>query len=376
MLIIEHGKAFLRCHYGAGEPRAGGLLYLPKWWEFRRGSLIVPKRYASREVKLVGEIDVEHGSERDDERGFDRAIERASGMRDGGWIYRKWGRTAGRSDRPAVTNLRPILISILSVRHMDTHVRVQWCESTPLWHTHIDTRAPRSSLLDAHAWSPSLPLSLVCPRLSPLLSPLICAYVGTLLPRDIRHRKSRCVARWAGHPKSFTPIWTGGTIYSRHDNWPIKTGRERSSYLPSDNYTVSSRRFDHVSTRPGVGGGDEWRWERVREGRRENRLGVGVGSLHGCRRKGSSGGPKGGGWNRLFRSRGFGFYGVVLLVFPPSSALSPPPPSPRLVAIPGAATRLSTRSLAYYPPSRKSMRTARPFLNLVTHDWNTPWCHV
>jgi len=146
---------------------------------------------------------------------------------------------------------------------------------------------------------------------------------------------------------------------------------------------VSSRRFDHVSTRPGVGGGDEWRWvRRVRGGGRENRSGGGswiAARMHG--RKGSSGGPKGGGWNRLFRSRGFGFYGVVLLVFPPSSALSllsPPCPSPpaRFVAIPGAATRLSSRSLAYYPPSRKSMRTERPFLNLVTHDWNTPWCHV
>lgn len=34
------------------------------------GSLIVSKRYASREVKLVGEIDVEHGGGRDDERGI------------------------------------------------------------------------------------------------------------------------------------------------------------------------------------------------------------------------------------------------------------------------------------------------------------------
>lgn len=38
--------------------------------------------------------------------------------------------------------------------------------------------------------------------------------------------------------------------------------------------------------------------------------------------------------------------------------------------------RLSSRSLAYHPPPRKSMRTARPFLNPATHDWSTPWCHV
>lgn len=48
----------------------------------------------------------------------------------------------------------------------------------------------------------------------------------------------------------------GTHFYPRHDNWPIKTGRERSSYLASDNYTVSSRWFDHhVSTRPREGAG-------------------------------------------------------------------------------------------------------------------------
>jgi len=38
--------------------------------------------------------------------------------------------------------------------------------------------------------------------------------------------------------------------------------------------------------------------------------------------------------------------------------------------------RFSSRSLVYHPPPRKSMRTARPFLNPATHDWSTPWCHV
>lgn len=328
MLIIEHGKAFLRCHYGAGEPRAGGLLYLPKWWGFRRGSLIVPKRYASREVKLVGEIDVEHRGERDDERGFDRAIERASGMRDGrkgrGMDLSKVGargREIGQTSRDQFAPDSDLDSTRPTHGYTRTSTVVREYAVVAYTHRHaspsiFSSRCPCMAFLSP---SPSLSFAHVCFLFPP---PLIRAYVGTLLPRDIRHRKSRCVARWAGHPKSFTPIWTGGTIYSRHDNWPIKTGRERSSYLPSDNYTVSSRRFDHVSTRPGVGGGDEWRWERVREGRRENRSGVGVGSLHGCERKGSSGGPKGGGWNRLFRSRGFGFYGVVLLVFPPSSALS------------------------------------------------------
>lgn len=276
MLIIEHGKAFVRRHYGAGELGAGGLLHLPKWWGFRRGSLIVPKRYASREVKLVGEIDVEHGGEGDDERGFDRAIERASGMGggrkgDGGWIYRKWGlREIGQTSRDQfapdsdLDSTRPTH----GYTRTGTVVREYHCG------VHTSTRESLDLLfsMPMHGLPLSLPPSLVCPRLSPLPSPLppwSRVNVGTLVPRDIRHRKSRCVARWAGHPKSFTPIWTGGTIYSRHDNWPIKTGRERSSYLPSDNYTVSSRRFDHVSTRPGVGGGDEWRWEREGERRRK-----------------------------------------------------------------------------------------------------------
>lgn len=102
---------------------------------------------------------------------------------------------------------------------------------------------------------------------------------------------------------------------------------------------------------------------------------------------------KGGGWNRLFRSRGFGFYdyggppGLSLSSVFLSSSLSSryPPPCPSLSLAPFAYTSRATqprarevllslaRSLAHHPSPRKSMRTARPFLNPVTHDWNTPW---
>lgn len=72
-------------------------------------------------------------------------------------------------------------------------------DSTTRPHTHSCTRtwasAPRFSFLDAHA--PPLTPAHMCPR---FLSPFPLALgdplsIGTLVPRDIRHRKSRCVAR-------------------------------------------------------------------------------------------------------------------------------------------------------------------------------------
>lgn len=79
--------------------------------------------------------------------------------------------------------------------------------------------------------------------------------------------------------------------------------------------------------------------ERGREiGQERNRgwgTGMGFKSQDERGRKGSSGGPKGGGRNRLFRSRGFGFYnyggppGLSLSLFLSLTSLSPMPPRSR-----------------------------------------------
>lgn len=150
-------------------------------------------------------------------------------------------------------------------------------------------------------------------------------------------------------------------LHSRHDNWPIKTGQERSSYLASDNYTVSSRWLDHVSTRPG---GTR---ERVRgylpPGRREvprRRRGE-----EGCLRR-NHGGMESTipiTWLRILR---FPFsppapLSISLPLSSPSALLLTPRDHPRMVF-------LSTSC----PLPRKSMRAARPLLNPVTHDWNIP----
>lgn len=98
-------------------------------------------------------------------RGVDRAIEQPNGMGEG---RRVAGRSARRSDRPAVTNLRPfvlpILIPILPVRRTRIHTYGYRARAV---RTHIDGRPPRSSLLDAHA--PPAPFRLLFPiSLSPI----------------------------------------------------------------------------------------------------------------------------------------------------------------------------------------------------------------
>lgn len=100
--------------------------------------------------------------------------------------------------------------------------------------------------------------------------------------------------------------------------------------------------------------------ERVREQERNRgwRTGVELKSQDGRGRKGSYGGPKGGGRNRLFRSRGFGFYnygGPPGLSFSLSLSLWPSSPrchfAPASVSQPRAATSATLLSFSRLPSS-------------------------
>lgn len=152
----------------------------------------------------------------------------------------------------------------------------------------------------------------------------------------------------------------GTHFYPRHDNWPIKTGRERSSYLASDNYTVSSRWFDHhVSTRPreGAGKGGGTPHSTWPEGR--NRMDL---TWRRKRRR----------WRRRWKEERKRRLESTIpitwlrdsLPLPLSLCLSSRLVLPRHTLGPSLSTSC--------PLLRKSMRPARPLLNPVTHDWNIP----
>lgn len=160
-------------------------------------------------------------------------------------------------------------------------------------------------------------------------------------------------------------------FYSRHDNWPIKTGRERSSYLASDNYTVSSRWFDHVSTRPRgcrkgrqparqAGRVQVTSWRREEDPQSEDGSDTEEGEARGKRRLPTE-----------VRGLAIDYSDYVASDSPflsasdSSRSLFAPVPPP-LVAL--SKPSLSTSC----PLLRKSMRPTRPLLNPVTHDWNIP----
>lgn len=154
----------------------------------------------------------------------------------------------------------------------------------------------------------------------------------------------------------------GTHFYPRHDNWPIKTGRERSSYLASDNYTVSSRWFDHhVSTRPreGAGKGGGTPHSTWPEGR--NRMDL---TWRRRRRR----------WRRRWKEeRKRRLESTIPITWlrdslPLPLSLSVSPRGLSSPATPPLGPSLSTSC----PLLRKSMRPARPLLNPVTHDWNIP----
>lgn len=251
-----------------------------------------------------------------------------------------------------------------------------------MWRAHIDTRVPRSSLLDAHAWPPSLSLPLsfahVCLLFPP--PPFLPDPARTSAPycQEIFVTESRVVSlgeqatpkvsRLSGpaapsiRATIIGQLKPGESVRVTCHPIIIRCPRGGSTTYPRDRAWVAATNGD------GRG--------RVRGGGRRIGPGVGAGSLHGC--MGGKVPPEGRkaedgiDYSDHVASDSTVWSSWFFLPHP----LFPSSPPPRFVAIPGAATRLSSRSLAYYPPSRKSMRTERPFLNLVTHDWNTPWCHV
>lgn len=104
------------------------------------------------------------------------------------------------------------------------------------------------------------------------------------------------------HPKVSRLSGPAHRHLSRHDNWPIKTRWDHSSYLPSDHYTVSPA----VRSRIHATGFSE----RKRAGEREERVARAErGYWEGWKIREREGWWRCWWWNRLFRLRGFEFYG-------------------------------------------------------------------